>query len=142
MRFVRPAWFGALLLFGVSLFAAEVEVPTAPAYQPSREELLQTVRHIGDLSKGLQDDLNNEKASELQISKSLSGASDALVTATAQNKTLQTKIDRIALHAGALEIQVEKDKAKLLRRDIIIAALALTIGVYAFLKFYLRIPFL
>jgi DNA repair ATPase RecN len=130
-----------LILFSVA-HAATIEVPTAPAYQPSREELLATVRHIGELAKSLQDDLNNEKTSELQIAKSLSGATDALVTATALNKTLQTKIDNLALHAGSLEMQVAKAKTKLLRRDIIIAALALAIGVYAFLKFYLRIPFL
>jgi hypothetical protein len=111
MRLVRPASFAGFLLFGASVFAASVEVPTAPAYQ-------------------------------LQISKSLSGATDALVTATTQNKTLQTKIDTLALHAGKLEMQVANDKTKLLRRDIAIASLALAIFVYAVLKFYLRVPFL
>jgi chromosome segregation ATPase len=142
MRLVRPASFAGFLLFGASVFAASVEVPTAPAYQPSREELLQTVQHIGSLTESLQDDLNKEKTSELQISKSLSGATDALVTATTQNKTLQTKIDTLALHAGKLEMQVANDKTKLLRRDIAIASLALAIFVYAVLKFYLRVPFL
>jgi hypothetical protein len=100
------------------------------------------VQHIGSLTESLQDDLNKEKTSELQISKSLSGATDALVTATTQNKTLQTKIDTLALHAGKLEMQVANDKTKLLRRDIAIASLALAIFVYAVLKFYLRVPFL
>lgn len=40
------------------------------------------------------------------------------------------------------EKRLAADKAALLRRDIIIGLLTLAIGVWAFLKFYLHIPFL
>jgi len=40
------------------------------------------------------------------------------------------------------EKRVAEGKAGLLRRDLIIGALVLAIGVWAFLKFYLHVPFI
>jgi hypothetical protein len=109
--------------------------PSPPAYQPSRDELRRTNQHILELAKQLQDDLDAEKAAH-------SGVTHALRAASIQIGALQKLIDDLATRYQAAAVLVQKQKAAILRRDIIIGLGALAIGAWAFLKFYMHIPFL
>ena len=72
---------GFLILLILSVFASP--------QNPTKEELLATVRHIETLAVETQQDLDKEKQAHAQVAQQLDQA-------TAQNKTLQAAIDSMS----------------------------------------------
>jgi hypothetical protein len=101
----------------------------------SEEEIQRTIAHRNALQEQQKSSLTNQAGS-------LSSAAADNQAADRSLKEYQSKVDALAIAAAKDHDAVLAQKAAILRRDIIIGVLALAIGVYAFLKFYLRIPFL
>jgi hypothetical protein len=104
--------------------------------QPTRDELLQTVRHVADLAKETQAELDAEKTAH-------SAVATELAQATAQNQSLQTAIDSMSARCNKaiadLDHVLEKlHLAKWIMTGLALAACALLafqipppIGLYA-----------
>lgn len=81
-------WVNGRVMLMLLLMLAHVSA-SASQEQPTKDELLQTVRHIGQLAKDTQAELDKEKTAHAAIGTQLT-------LATAQNKTLQTAIDSMS----------------------------------------------
>lgn len=93
---------------------------------------------------------HDEALAQAHAALSASQSSQAqLETLSTQVKQITAERDQWVKYGNAQhdllknsEKKVEAQKAAILRRDLIITFLTLLIGVWAFLKFYLHIPFL
>ena len=132
--------FPAFLI--IIAFPAFAQPLPQPERTPTRDELRHLNLQIVELSRGLQADLDATNANAARIASSLANAVDSLAAATAANLKLQPQIDTLANEKGALELKVAGQNAKIRVLYTIIALMGGTMATYAFLKFYLRVPFL
>ena len=115
-----------ILILALSV-AAGVSPAFASAENPTRDELIQTVRHIESLAKNLQSDLDHEKA--------------AHASATTQNVQLQKAIDAQSVQLNKAIAERDHILKKLHLAKIIVSAVASALVIFIVLKLGIPPPF-
>jgi hypothetical protein len=134
---------GGMCLIAAAVTATPTQTPAPATFDVSKvdlstiseDEIQKTIAHRNALLQQQQSSLTNQAGS-------LSNASADNKAAARDLQDYQKKVDALAIAAARDHDKVIAKDAAILRRDIIIGVLSLAIAVYAFLKFWLRVPFL
>lgn len=121
-----------LIISATSLFAAP--------YQPSREELLETVKHIQRLAKDLQNDLDAANDREKSVKTNLKSVQDELGKTQANLVDLQLEVNELAAHDASMTAKNKEVTDKYHRLKLIACLIAAAAAVFLVMRFTAALP--
>ena len=100
------------LIFGVSLVSAEAKPKSTPSVetQPSRQEILDTIRHMQSLARDIQTKLDSATIENEALKVNITTIQTEKVATDAAIVTLQTDINSLRAVNQQLQKQVDTDK--------------------------------